>query len=635
MHVCCIESVGYEEHHDRTPHVRDRRRLGPHRGCRQPRGGPSDPAGFEEVYNLGNVPTGSIFDIPSAISLVNLLSGGPLGFNYQLNLFDGGEINGGSGYVTSDSDSENADLFHVELNLFGGSIDAGLVVGTGTTANFFGSVATSNLVTTGGTVNVFDGTIPLFAGGDSTVNVLGGAIAEDSATVEASTVNIAGGSIGDSFAVNRPGLLTGISGVSTLNISGGSVGDDLTAWTGSTVNITGGTVGDSFRTNVLSDPPFSVLGPDRGSTVNISGGSIGDGFRALPGSTVNISGGTIASMNADSGSTVNFFGGAFQLNGSPVSDLSGGLPDGVLTGLLEDGTVLFIDADGESGFSSGTITLESVAVAPSTNPGVLSSGTFTKGVRAGETLTVNGSGTLSRNFAVVGGTINIEGGSIGTQFTVASSEANISGGTIGDDFRTYVGSTVNISGGTIGDDVVARGATVNIVGGTIGDDFFTSASTLSITGGTIGDDFRVVASTLNISGGTFGDDFRISESTVDISGGTFGDGFAVETDTGSVFASTVNLSGTSFILDGVELADLEVGETFLIDPTSLPFDREVMLTGVLADGSAFEFELFSTFFNGFTIFDEFTQLSVTVVPAPGAAGLLVLAGFAVFRRQRS
>lgn len=364
-----------------------------------------------------------------------------------------------------------------------------------------------------------------------------------------------------------------------VNISGGTVGDRFEAYN-STVNISGGTVG--FRS-----------GASNGGTVNISGGSILNGFEVGNGSTVNISGGNIGIFfYANFGSTVSISGGAFELNGMAVSDLAGGLGEvgttDLFTGILQDGSAFILGGGPSDWLPPGTTTLRSVAVTASTNPGVLSSGTFTKGVRAGETLTVTGDGVLGDSFAVVDGTLNIVSGSAGIGLEVAFGTVNISGGSVGTGLTAHSGGVINVSGGLI-------------------DEFFTAAS-----GGTA-----------NISGGTVGDTLIASSgSTVNISGGSVGDhAYAAS-------GSTVNLFGLSFFLDGVEFSGLALDEPFII------IDRDVTLSGLLADGSAFEFDLNSTFTSDRDSFQTGSTLTVTLVPAPGAAGVIAIGGILAARRRR-
>ncbi|MEN1706317.1 MAG: hypothetical protein AAGJ54_12495 [Planctomycetota bacterium] len=151
-----------------------------------------------------------------------------------------------------------------------------------------------------------------------------------------------------------------------------------------------------------------------------------------------------------------------------------------------------------------------------------------------------------------------------------------------------------------------------------------SNTELNVAGGTVGSFFRAFSgSTVNISRGSVGSSFvALDGSTVNISGGSVGNFFD------AFDGSTVNLFGTSFFLDGIELTDLVFGESFTIT------DRDATLTGLLADDSAFEFDLNSADVFGEDFFDVGTTLTVTLVPAPGAAGVLALAGLAASRRRR-
>ncbi|MEM1183450.1 MAG: hypothetical protein AAGI53_00415 [Planctomycetota bacterium] len=434
----------------------------------------------------------------------------------------------------------------------------------------------------------------------------------------------------------------GFTGPTEVNVFGGAFGGAFNAGNLSTINIfSGASIGNGY--NALS-----------GSETNISGGNVGVFFEAFSGSRVNISGGTFgASFRAYSGSAVNISGGDFQVNGSASTDVSGG---GLFTGVLEDGTVFIF----EGGSFGGTTTLDTVSVAPSTNPGVLSSGAFSKGVRSGESLTVTESGRLTDNFAVVGGTLNIEGGIVGDTLEVAFSEVNISGGVVGNFLDAY-SSTVNVSGGTVGFDLDANSgstvnisagfvdgvsanagstvnisggvvesvgaftnSTVNISGGVVGEtSFLTDAgSTVNISGGMIQPGFSAGSDGIvNISGGVIGDDFQTFDSEINVSGGTFGDVFIN-------FGTRFNLFGTEFFVDGVELTDLQLDRPFIID------QRGVTLSGILADGSAFEFDVTDNFFSSTDFFASSTIVTVTLVPAPTAAGVIALAGIAAAGRRR-
>ncbi len=121
-------------------------------------------------------------------------------------------------------------------------------------------------------------------------------------------------------------------------------------------------------------------------------------------------------------------------------------------------------------------------------------------------------------------------------------------------------------------------------------------------GGTIGEGFWALAgSEVNISGGTIGDFFSARlDSVVNISGCTFS--FEFEARAGS----TVNVFGSDFVLDGAPLDSLTVDEAFTI------VDRDVVLSGVFADGSQFSLVLNSDLSLGDFISPDAT-LTVTLV----------------------
>ena len=108
-------------------------------------------------------------------------------------------------------------------------------------------------------------------------------------------------------------------------------------------------------------------------------------------------------------------------------------------------------------------------------------------------------------------------------------------------------------------------------------------------------------STVNISGGSVDNEFEAhSGSEVNISGGTVSSGFKASS------GSEVNLFGTDFAIDGVLLADLVAGEKFTI------LDRNAVLSGVFADGSAFSFDLNTDFAFSETEFAPDATLTVTL-----------------------
>jgi hypothetical protein len=106
----------------------------------------------------------------------------------------------------------------------------------------------------------------------------------------------------------------------------------------------------------------------------------------------------------------------------------------------------------------------------------------------------------------------------------------------------------------------------------------------------VGDDFAVGVdndlerhATVHMSGGSVGDNMTVlRRSVLNLSGGTIGNQFSAESE------SRVNILGLEFFLDGVAIAGLIPGEAVTIH------QRDVMLSGLLGDGSPFSFELNSS-----------------------------------------
>ena len=396
----------------------------------------------------------------------------------------------------------------------------------------------------------------------------------DGFTVAGGTLNVEGGNLGSNVAAAN----------STVNISGGTGGFRFDAFSGSEINISGGIVGSGFdafsgsEVNISGGTVLSVRA-NSGSEVNISGGSAGASFGADTGSVVNISGGVVGSFfRSNAGSDVELIGGEFQLNGAAVTDstISLSFPD-ILTGTLADGSVFIFSAEVPDRFSGGVQLTSAALPALDLTPVVVSTPNpnLTSGLRSGQSLRLLNGGELGDDFEVVDATLNVEGGILGRDAGVSNSMVNISGGNVGYAFRAFSGSVVNITGGNLKP--------------------FTSA---------------LAGSEFNISGGSFGigssnvNSFIAGfESTVNISGGSFGDDFQ------AFFGSEINLFGSNFVLDGVLLDDsLTIGDAFTI------VNRNVTLSGLLADGSPFSFDLLTG--NRFSreYFDPDATLTVTLVP---------------------
>ncbi len=523
-----------------------------------------------------------------------------------------------------------------------------------------------------GVINVPASPAPLGLRAGQTLNLAqGGDLGNNFAAID-TTLNVSGGNIGPGMEVVN----------TAVSVTGGNVGSNFAAHNGSVVAISGGTVGDKTEASP-------------GSTFNISGGSVGNNFNARASSVVNISGGSVGRFfDAFTGSTINLSGGDFQLDGVTISGLAMpgdsigfNLPEGsTLSGTHADGSVfVYSTLDGDD-IADGTLTLSAISI-PAALPGVINvpATPAPLGLRSGQTLNLASGGEIGDNFTTLNATLNIAGGTVGRNLEVyqtavsvtggvvgdffaattgsvvdisdgsvgnhflantgsivnisggsfgslfqakSGSTVNISGGSLGTIFGANAGSTVNISGGSLGNFFQAlSGSTVNISGGSIGDMFFAGLdnTTVNISGGTVGDAFRALnGSTINISGGIVGDNFNSHrDSTVNLSGGTVGNNFF------ALDGSFVNLIGLSFILDGVDLTP-----GLLPTDSILVTDRDVILEGILADGSPFSFDLNSAILSFGDFFDPNATLTITLVPEPWTFSLIGAGGLCALRRQR-
>lgn len=536
----------------------------------------------------------------------------------------------------------------------GGELNNHFNAGRGSTVRIAGGSVGENFEAVAAQVEITGGSIgdnfDAFDG--ATLHISGGAVGDDIDIFNGSTVVVTGGSVG-----NGVNAFDG----SVVTISGGSVGFDFSANDGSSVDISGGSVGTSFVARF-------------GSIVNISGGIVGENFFAF-GGEVAISGGAIGDDFDSFGGSVNLTGGDFRLDGVLIegletvgTTLAFDVPSAsTLSGTLADGTPFAFSGYDADSFKDGTLSLEA-AVLPSVGPAVIdvSNQYFPLlGVRGGQTLVVREGGVLNDHFnAGWGSTVQVIGGQVGDNFESLAAEITISGGSVGDDFDAFLdstvditggslghganafdGSTVNISGGSVGYRFSAfHGSTVNITGGSVGPSFDArDGSTVSISGGSVGEYFEAYGgSTINIAGGSIGSRFTaLDGSAVNISGGAIGGNFLARdgsniTVTGGSFdsfflvleggaiaisggsfgdefiafpESSVSLLGAQFLLDGVDITSaLTLNDPFTI------VDRDVTLSGLLADGSPFSFDLNSTnLFGEEDYFDPNATLTVTLI----------------------
>jgi hypothetical protein len=244
-------------------------------------------------------------------------------------------------------------------------------------------------------------------------------------------------------------------------------------------------------------------------------------------------------------------------------------------------------------------------------------------------------GTMGDDFRLFNESVaNISGGTTADVFTFGNSELNVSGGNVG--FLVLEeGSAASVSAGVVGGLNIREGA-VNISGGTVGGAFGAGlraeGGVTTISGGTIiGSGITLQGGDINISGGTIDGGcgicaFAVADgSVVNISGGSFKgnvQGLSALTGTetvfniyGGTFSPNIYVSddnelhfyGTEFLLDGVPIDGLEYGEAFEIT------NRNVTLTGLLADGSPLSVELNSVFASGKDHVSLGALLTVTLV----------------------
>jgi hypothetical protein len=188
-------------------------------------------------------------------------------------------------------------------------------------------------------------------------------------------------------------------------------------------------------------------------------------------------------------------------------------------------------------------------------------------------------------------------------------------------------------------------ATGNVVihGGVVGEMVFRGAGFVELTGGAIGDGFEVGSVVVGalpedpmrevvvggggrvlVRGGSIGQGMILRDGrTLDYSGGVIGDALQV------LDGSEVNIRGSHFLIDGLEPIWPASRELTLTQ-------RDVALTGVLADGQAFRFDLNSQPGHG-DYFSPEALVTIMLVPEPwtGVAPLLLMLAFARHRRCKT
>ena len=432
--------------------------------------------------------------------------------------------------------------------------------------------------------------------GQTLVVVDGGTLGNNFKAGVGSKVTFNGGEVGDKFE----------SVGTQVSINSGTIGSKFQAYS-TEVTISGGTVGDYFGAFV-------------DSKVSISSGEFGKGFHAGKGSEVNLSGGSFGpGFNALKGSNLTITGGDFRLNGVPIQRLHSvgdtrAIPlnkDHVLSGTFADGTPFAFSSYHSDSLPGATKLVN--AELPPVGPAVITlpNDSAPLGIRTGQTLVVEEGGIVPENFnAGWGSSIQIAGGHVGSNFQASGAQVAIRGGEIAEDFDAY-NSVVDIRGGSIGKKFSANvGSVVNVSGGNFEGLFYANQD-----------------SVVNFSGGNFeGLFYANQDSVVNISGGEIGKSFRAKR------GSEVNLFGTQFVLDRIDLTD-----TLALN-SPLEIKRlETTLSGLLADGSPFHFDLAGRYIYRGEDIEGGVKLTITLVaavPEPASALLLLPAALGTFLCRR-
>lgn len=230
-------------------------------------------------------------------------------------------------------------------------------------------------------------------------------------------------------------------------------------------------------------------------------------------------------------------------------------------------------------------------------------------VYEGTQLNVFDGALFEEGIAVVGGAeANIYGGEIDFFLEPSGrdgdppSRINFFDGKL--DGGIYAGSpnaVINIHGGEIGH-VHAWEGIINVHGGVTNDFLHSGTIPAEVTGGVIAGDFSIY-----------------TPGKARISGGRFEGAFVVYDSTEDNFPAVVELTGRQFSIDGVDITpSLLPNVPFTIE------QRDVNLSGVLADGSEFSFDLNSNSTGrGSDHVSQFADLTISLIPEPSAAALLL------------
>jgi len=365
----------------------------------------------------------------------------------------------------------------------------------------------------------------------------------------------------------------------TLDISGGLLEQNANIFHGSAVSLVAGqaqgglVIYDGAELNV-SGGRLAFTDITSGASCAVAGGLLRGGFVVRSAGAARLSGGRILRLDARDGSDVELVGGEFLLNDSPISGPTVSLSGAdVLTGTFSDGRP-FIFSPLRNWDTVSRVTLTEVPLSPADSATiVLETGDrFDLGLRAGQSLKVIQNGIVDDVVSSVGANILIDGGAIYDQFELSNSTLTMLSGAIGTTMRAYSGTNVAVFGGRVNG--------VQIV---------------------------------------------FANAVIDFHGGAT-DLARFEIHPGA----ELNLFGSDFAIDGAPIAGLIPGQSVEIT------ERDVILSGVLTDGSPFSFPLNSdSAANDYV--DFAASVTVTQVPADllgdmncdGVVNTLDVAPFAV------
>lgn len=408
-----------------------------------------------------------------------------------------------------------------------------------------------------------------------------------------SQVTIEGGMVGDSMDVFR----------GFLEVKGGVIGRALDALDDSLVILSAGTIGSEFDL--------------RDSRLTMTGGEIAGGFRAR-GSEIQMFDGTTLSSS--------YYDSHVEIDGGTHASIS--LTGGTLA--ATGGNIQRMTLSDRRAASRGEITKAVISAGATVEEvSVLIGGILTIDGGATQQL-INDSGeveifegaiysVLSERESVIG----IHGGTINQRLTLEDeSTASISDGRLAI-ILVSDQSKLHMSGGElIGSDPlrnpgrirVEREGRATVSGGSIPLIIVEDQSQSAVLGGDIGSVHVSQEGKIDFEGGRLRDLFWVEhESVANVSGGDFQGNFRVDD------SAELNLIGSQFILDGVDItASLDAREPLLI------LDRDVNLSGILKDGSAFSIELNDSQSRTGSLVSRDARLTVTLIPEPGSGALVGL-----------